>query len=1212
MIEYSIPSGERFRQEAEDSLLPPDIAWLEGRSFSIWRSIISILLTIATGGLFLLFMRWSVRLYTSAWFQRCPLKSATHVFVAAKSSSSFILPSKKLSNRISYALISIERKSTSLWPFFIHRGDRSVWKSDYNAFVWTANILNDDKIANSPYNYFSISDFTTSYAGKSTQPFHGLSSTEASMLLDCFGPNIISMIQPSLFELTIREVISPLVLFQGASVMLWCLENYWAYAATIALITTISITLSIRTTLSSMESLSKLANDTGMPSLIFVIRNNDQGSRPMMGPVSIPASMVVPGDLILLDHNNYNEYSIRTLPCDGILVRGEALIDESFLTGESVPITKTPADLHGHDNINNSNADGSNPQHQRFRRENIDKASVVYGGTKLLDVSSGAMMRATATGSMSLRGRMLKAMRYPPPLPSVDELRIDALIFMGVLGVISIVGFIATLALLPSSSLLALFVRAGDLVTVVLPPALPASLALGTGFALRRLAQRGIICTAGVMNSGGGGKAIGSPVNLAGRVQMVLFDKTGTLTEDSLDVLWVSEAKHSNSHPGVVRLMQVGSSPLSSPVRGALATCHTLRMLDGKLVGDPLDVTLFTWSGWSMEYNPRGLAQVVVTSNSSQIGSSPNDPVRLAVVRAWPFCPLLRRTTVIVKRITSSNSATNSTSSPGAPHLQSSLQVFVKGAPESLLALCDPTSVPESFLETTLPAWTRRGYRVLLVAGSMLPPSSSSWIAAQKLSRAEAEEPKDQLRFLGAVVLVNAVKRGSWETIARLTKAGLAVGMATGDHAVTAAAVAQQVGIISSDDDHNDGTIDTRSKPVAVLTSSGAWVDEKNETIFQTTINDNSIITTMNFEYPCKFLRVPQGYLPVVLGGEALSAYLKAIDNDPSLSLINGPVRVFARLSPDDKRLLVESMTMAGAVVAFCGDGANDVAALQAADVGISLSTSSDSLVAPFCSIGDDPRCVLDVLIEGRASFSVSFACFRFMALYSMIQFTAVSLLYIWGMNLSDGQFIWQDLCVILPLATAIARMRPGSGGLSSGNLPGRLIDPSVLVAMLVQVILQIILLFLLYGLSVYTFPPKALNSFTGLSDDLSAFEGNALNTSIFLFSNFQYLLMALFFGSWPPFQEPVYANFLMMGLVLTLIVSNFYMVLSCESNLISTLFGTVDLPSIFRIGVLSGLVILDVALSIFTDSIITPFIISLVRNKRKSSTFSTAKSSNQ
>jgi cation-transporting P-type ATPase 13A2 len=70
-----------------------------------------------------------------------------------------------------------------------------------------------------------------------------------------------------------------------------------------------------------------------------------------------------------------------------------------------------------------------------------------------------------------------------------------------------------------------ILVRAMDLITIIVPPALPATLAIGTSFALSRLRKREIFCI--------------SPnrVNIAGTVDVMCFDKTGTLTEEGLDVL---------------------------------------------------------------------------------------------------------------------------------------------------------------------------------------------------------------------------------------------------------------------------------------------------------------------------------------------------------------------------------------------------------------------------------------------------------------------------------------------------------------------------------------------------------------------------------------------------------------------------------------------------------------------------------------------------
>jgi cation-transporting ATPase 13A2 len=60
--------------------------------------------------------------------------------------------------------------------------------------------------------------------------------------------------------------------------------------------------------------------------------------------------------------------------------------------------------------------------------------------------------------------------------------------------------------------------------------------------------------------------------------------------------------------------------------------------------------------------------------------------------------------------------------------------------------------------------------------------------------------------------------------------------------------------------------------------------------------------------------------------------------------------QIFARMSPDQKHLLVERMQQLGYCVGFCGDGANDCGALKSADVGLSLSEAEASVAAPFTS----------------------------------------------------------------------------------------------------------------------------------------------------------------------------------------------------------------------------------------------------------------------
>jgi cation-transporting ATPase 13A3/4/5 len=72
--------------------------------------------------------------------------------------------------------------------------------------------------------------------------------------------------------------------------------------------------------------------------------------------------------------------------------------------------------------------------------------------------------------------------------------------------------------------------------------------------------------------------------------------------------------------------------------------------------------------------------------------------------------------------------------------------------------------------------------------------------------------------------------------------------------------------------------------------------------------------------------------------------------------------QIYARMSPDEKHELMEKLQSLGYCCGFCGDGANDCAALKAADIGISLSEAEASVAAPFTSQVFDISCVPEVM----------------------------------------------------------------------------------------------------------------------------------------------------------------------------------------------------------------------------------------------------------
>ncbi|XP_046811083.1 polyamine-transporting ATPase 13A3 isoform X2 [Lucilia cuprina] len=614
----------------------------------------------------------------------------------------------------------------------------------------------------------------------------GLNAQEQIARRLVYGPNEITVPYKDVKTLLFLEVLNPFYVFQIFSVALWFAYDYYYYACVIVLMSVFGITMSIVQTKKNQDALRETVHNTGTALIV-----NEKGD-----VQELPTQCLVPGDIIEIPSSGC------TMQCDAVLLAGNCILDESMLTGESVPVTKTPLPMK-------RDVIFDKKEHARH---------TLFCGTKVIQTrligSEKVLAIVINTGNITAKGGLIRSILYPPPVDYKFEQ--DSYKFIEFLGLIALIGFIYTLVskILRHVDPVKIAVESLDLITIVVPPALPAAMTVGRFYAQKRLERNSIYCI--------------SPrsINVAGSIDCCCFDKTGTLTEDGLDMWGVVPKSATNQFQ--IPIKQIDRLPCDNFLFG-MVTCHSITIMNGKMMGDPLDLKMFESTGWILEDSqnqPEGLLQSTVVrqpkknrkieevtgdesdseKNLSHIrerqssvddllsdvgllnGESNNDH---GVVREFPFTSNLQRMSVITRRLCEKN-----------------FNVYCKGSPEMLQQLCVPKSLPDNFSQQ-LATYAKQGYRVIAMAYKQLSPK----INFTKVQRLARENVECDLEFLGFVVLENRLKPDTTEVIGALTKAEIRTIMVTGDNILTALSVARDCGIVSST--QPVVTVNVRQKPEA-------------------------------------------------------------------------------------------------------------------------------------------------------------------------------------------------------------------------------------------------------------------------------------------------------------------------------------------------------------------------------------------------------------
>ena len=143
-----------------------------------------------------------------------------------------------------------------------------------------------------------------------------------------YGPNLISIPLPGPLQLLLDEVLHPFYMFQLFSVVLWYVEVYATYATAIIIISVTGAVIGVLQTRKNLINLKKLAEYECNVELYDLATKTQK---------TISSKNLVPGDIIAVQEG-------LIMPCDVILLQGKCVVNESMLTGESVPVVKSPAD----------------------------------------------------------------------------------------------------------------------------------------------------------------------------------------------------------------------------------------------------------------------------------------------------------------------------------------------------------------------------------------------------------------------------------------------------------------------------------------------------------------------------------------------------------------------------------------------------------------------------------------------------------------------------------------------------------------------------------------------------------------------------------------------------------------------------------------------------------------------------------------------------
>jgi len=419
------------------------------------------------------------------------------------------------------------------------------------------------------------------------------------------------------------------------------------------------------------------------------------------------------------------------ISADGRLLSGSVEIDASALTGESMPVARSADWINSGVSL-------------------LQALDLVFSGTTCTGGEATAVV--VATGMHTELGRIAALSQRVEPEQSPLERQVRTVAWLiALIAVVMAAAFLPIATLGGGLTLRAALVLAVGLIAGNVPEGLLPVITLALAIGVRDLAQRGAVV-----------KRL-SAAETFGSTDVICTDKTGTLTENHMRVtsLWTltGELTLTASLPSAP--LGAGRSPALDALLPVMVACNNAHQDGaGQWVGDPTELALLEAA------DAMGVRLTEKERTAQRVGQFHFDPAR---------------------KLMSTLDRRNGT-----------LQVDVKGAPEALLSRCTTVMTANNgrapldddarrAVSDQVDAYAAAGLRVLAFA--VRPVADGTGVPSDR------DEAERDLSLVGLAAMLDPPRPEVAEAVTRCHSAGIRIIVVTGDHPLTAAAVARSVGI---------------------------------------------------------------------------------------------------------------------------------------------------------------------------------------------------------------------------------------------------------------------------------------------------------------------------------------------------------------------------------------------------------------------------------